>query len=116
MSTITERSIPPTLPACGLLRLPQIIGQREVTEAEAEANRQADQENRARLGLKYRSNNSPKRPRKAIAGLIPMSQSAWWKGIKTGRYPKPMKIGDRAVAWRVEDIRALIENGIKTEA
>lgn len=48
-----------------------------------------------------------------IPPLIPVSKSTWWAGIKTGRYPKPVKIGARAVAWRVEDIRALIERGGK---
>lgn len=39
----------------------------------------------------------------------PVSRSTWWAGVRTGRYPKPVSIGARAVAWRAEDIRALIE-------
>jgi predicted DNA-binding transcriptional regulator AlpA len=42
-------------------------------------------------------------------GPIPVSRSTWWAGIKAGRYPKPVKLGPRITAWRVEDIRALIE-------
>jgi prophage regulatory protein len=42
-------------------------------------------------------------------GPIPVSKSTWWAGVKTGRYPKPVKLGPRITAWRVEDIRALIE-------
>ena len=41
--------------------------------------------------------------------IIPVSKSTWWAGIKTGRYPKPVKLGPRTTAWRVEDIRAFIE-------
>jgi prophage regulatory protein len=41
-------------------------------------------------------------------GPIPVSKSTWWSGIKDGRYPKPVKLGPRITAWRVEDIRALI--------
>ena len=41
-------------------------------------------------------------------GPIPVSKSSWWQGIKDGRYPKPVKLGPRITAWRVEDIRALI--------
>lgn len=41
--------------------------------------------------------------------LIPVSKSTWWQGIKTGRYPAPVKLGERCTAWRVEDIRALID-------
>ncbi|WFP51220.1 AlpA family phage regulatory protein [Methylomonas sp. EFPC3] len=42
-------------------------------------------------------------------GLIPISKSAWWAGVKEGRYPKAIKLGPRTTVWRVEDIRALIE-------
>ena len=42
-------------------------------------------------------------------GPIPVSKSTWWAGIKTGRFPKPVKLGLRITAWRVEDIRALID-------
>jgi prophage regulatory protein len=45
-----------------------------------------------------------------IPALIPVSRSTWWDGVKAGRYPASVRIGQRAVAWRVEDIRALIEN------
>lgn len=44
-------------------------------------------------------------------GPIPVSKSTWWAGIKTGRYPKPVKLSARISAWRVEDIRAFIEGG-----
>ena len=41
-------------------------------------------------------------------GPIPVSKSTWWAGVKDGRYPKPVKLGPRITAWRVEDIRSLI--------
>ena len=41
--------------------------------------------------------------------VIPVSKSTWWAGVKTGRYPQPVKLSKRCTAWRVEDIRALIE-------
>jgi prophage regulatory protein len=44
-----------------------------------------------------------------IPAIIPICKTSWWKGIKTGRYPKPVKLGPNTTAWRVEDIRALIE-------
>jgi predicted DNA-binding transcriptional regulator AlpA len=44
-------------------------------------------------------------------GPIPVSKSTWWAGIKDGRFPKPIKLGPRITAWRVEDIRAFIEAG-----
>jgi len=45
-----------------------------------------------------------------IPAIIPVGKSAWWAGVKSGRYPKPIKLGLRTTAWRVEDIRALIES------
>jgi prophage regulatory protein len=42
-------------------------------------------------------------------GPIPVSKSTWWKGVKAKRFPAPIKLGPRITAWRVEDIRALIE-------
>jgi predicted DNA-binding transcriptional regulator AlpA len=44
-----------------------------------------------------------------IPALIPVSKSTWWEGVKSGRYPAPVKLSPRITAWRVEDIRALIE-------
>lgn len=44
-------------------------------------------------------------------GPIPVSKSTWWAGIKDGRFPKPVKFGPRITAWRVEDIRSLIDSG-----
>ena len=47
----------------------------------------------------------------APKGPIPVSKSTWWAGIKSGHYPKPVKLGPRITAWRVEDIRTLIDKG-----
>ena len=44
-----------------------------------------------------------------IQGLIPVSKSTWWEGVKSGRYPKPVKLSARTTAWRAEDIRDLID-------
>jgi predicted DNA-binding transcriptional regulator AlpA len=39
---------------------------------------------------------------------VPVSRSGWWAGIKAGRYPAPVRLSPRCVAWRSEDIRSLI--------
>ena len=41
-------------------------------------------------------------------GPIPVSKSTWWEGVRSGRYPRPVKLGPRITAWRVEDIIKLI--------
>ena len=50
------------------------------------------------------------RLRQVIApeGPLPISRSAWWLGVKEGRYPKPIKLGPRTTAWRSEDIEELV--------
>lgn len=45
-----------------------------------------------------------------IPAVIPVSKSTWYAGVRSGRYPQPTRaLGERITAWRVEDIRALIE-------
>jgi hypothetical protein len=40
-------------------------------------------------------------------GPIPVKKSTWWAGVKSGRYPAPVKLGPRITCWRAEDINAL---------
>lgn len=46
-----------------------------------------------------------------VPAIVPVSKSTWWEGIRQGRYPKPVKLGPNTTAWRVRDIRRLIEGG-----
>lgn len=67
------------LPDTGYLRLTQIVGRPATPDAPA------------------------------IPPIIPVSRSTWWAGVKSGRYPQPVRgLGRRITAWRAEDIRALI--------
>jgi predicted DNA-binding transcriptional regulator AlpA len=43
-----------------------------------------------------------------VLAHIPVSRSGWWAGVKSGRYPQPVKLSARCVAWRSQDIAALI--------
>lgn len=43
-----------------------------------------------------------------IPALYPVSKSTWYAGVKAGRFPKPIKLGPRITAYRIEDIRALL--------
>ncbi|WP_340123845.1 AlpA family phage regulatory protein [Methylobacter svalbardensis] len=43
-----------------------------------------------------------------IPALIPIGRTSFLNGVKSGKYPKPVKLGERTTAWKVEDIRALI--------
>jgi prophage regulatory protein len=43
----------------------------------------------------------------ASPGMIPVSRATWYSGVRSGRFPKPIKHGGVAM-WRVEEIRDLI--------
>jgi predicted DNA-binding transcriptional regulator AlpA len=44
-----------------------------------------------------------------VLRVIPLGKTSWWKGVKSGRFPKPVKLSARCTAWRAEEIRALIQ-------
>ena len=47
---------------------------------------------------------------KDVLKVIPVGRSTWWQGVRTGKFPQPVKLGPRTTAWRTEDIRRLIED------
>lgn len=44
-----------------------------------------------------------------ILTVIPIGKTCWWQGVKTGRFPKPIKLSERCTAWKAEDIHSLIK-------
>jgi prophage regulatory protein len=48
--------------------------------------------------------------KRGIPGVLPIGRTTFLTGVKSGKYPKPVKLGERTVAWRVEDIRNLIDS------
>ncbi len=44
-----------------------------------------------------------------ILHVIPLGKTNWWEGVKSGRFPKPVKLSPRCTAWRAEDIHRLIK-------
>lgn len=39
--------------------------------------------------------------------LIDVSPSTWWAGVKSGRFPQPIRLGPRTTCWRGADLLAL---------
>ena len=73
------------LPEDRFLRLAQIIGRKE----------------------------DPKRPDlPAIQPIIPISKTSWLSEVKTGKFPQPVKLGERTIVWRESDIMRLIKTGL----
>lgn len=44
-----------------------------------------------------------------VLRLVPVSKTAWFKGISEGRFPRGVKLTKRAVGYRSADIRALLD-------
>jgi len=44
-----------------------------------------------------------------VLTVIPVGKSCWWEGVKSGRFPKPVKLSARCTAWKAEDIRDLVK-------
>ncbi len=51
-----------------------------------------------------------------VLRVYPVSRSTWWAGVRNGRFPAGVKLGPNTTAWRVEDIRALIESAASAKA
>ena len=44
-----------------------------------------------------------------VLARFPVSRSSWWAGVSVGRFPRPVRISSRSVAWRESDINLLIQ-------
>ncbi|MDX8377351.1 MAG: AlpA family phage regulatory protein [Mariprofundales bacterium] len=44
-----------------------------------------------------------------VLDTFPVSKSSWYRGIKEGRYPQPIKISKRSSAWRIDDLKELAQ-------
>ena len=44
----------------------------------------------------------------AVLSLVPISRSAWYAGVKDGKFPPPIKLGPKTSAWRESDVNRLI--------
>jgi hypothetical protein len=43
--------------------------------------------------------------------LVPISRSTWWRMVKAGTAPQPIRLSSGITAWRVSEIRAWLEGG-----
>ena len=43
-----------------------------------------------------------------VLAIYPVSRATWWAGVKTGRFPRPVKLGPRTTAWRLSDVDKLV--------
>jgi predicted DNA-binding transcriptional regulator AlpA len=48
---------------------------------------------------------------KQVLEIIPVSRGTWWTGVRVGRFPKPVKLGEGCTCWRESDILELVKEG-----
>jgi len=52
---------------------------------------------------------------KNVLELVPVSRSTWYLWVQRGIAPKPIKVSLRVAAWKVQDIKKLLEDIEKPE-
>jgi predicted DNA-binding transcriptional regulator AlpA len=52
---------------------------------------------------------------KQLANIIPFSRTTLWRKVKIGEFPAPERLSANIVAWKVELIRAWIEDHSPSE-
>ncbi|MGV8059792.1 MAG: helix-turn-helix transcriptional regulator [Smithellaceae bacterium] len=80
------------MPTKRYLRLCQIIGTLAASQKKRSAN-----------------NVDRKTEEPLYQPIIPVSRSTWWAGVRSGRYPAPVKLSSRCSAWAEEAIDKLAE-------
>lgn len=48
--------------------------------------------------------------KKGIIGIIPMGRTCWFRNVKNGTFPQPVRISKRTTFWTVESIKKLIDD------
>lgn len=46
--------------------------------------------------------------RPAEPGILPISASSWWAGVKAKRYPEGVKLSPGVTVWRRDDVLAVV--------
>lgn len=44
-----------------------------------------------------------------VLEVFPVSRASWYAGVKSGKYPKGVKLSARCTAWSAESLRELFE-------
>lgn len=47
---------------------------------------------------------------KQVLQIIPVSRSTWYRGIKAGVYPSPVRLSTNIAAWKYSDVSMLVRS------
>lgn len=95
-SPLLNKLLATNLPDSAYLRQVQILGEKEVTIEQAEAN-------------KIRG-KGPRRARSATPAIYPVSPATWWRLIQKGIAPAPHRLSPRTCGWQVGQLRQFLES------
>jgi prophage regulatory protein len=59
--------------------------------------------------FKYAKNENLLWPLQNVLRHLSLSRTAWLAGVKSGKFPQPIRLSTRRVAWRSSEIIALID-------
>ncbi|NOU14417.1 MAG: AlpA family phage regulatory protein [Methylococcaceae bacterium] len=48
--------------------------------------------------------------KRGIEPILPIGRSTFLAGVRSGKYPKPIKLSEKTTCWKKSDIMALIES------
>jgi predicted DNA-binding transcriptional regulator AlpA len=48
--------------------------------------------------------------KRGIEPILPIGRSTFLAGVKSGKYPQPVKLSERTTAWRKADILTLLDS------
>jgi prophage regulatory protein len=46
--------------------------------------------------------------RPPIPAQVPVCAATWWAGVKSGRFPQPIKLSPRVTVWRAQEIHDFV--------
>jgi predicted DNA-binding transcriptional regulator AlpA len=49
------------------------------------------------------------RQKQLIPHMVPFSPATLWRKVRSGGFPKPIKLSENITAWRYEEVQAWIE-------
>ena len=52
--------------------------------------------------------------RSEVQRLTTLSKATLWRLVKAGTFPRPVKLGERAVGWKADEVLAWIESRPRT--
>ena len=80
------------------------------TDKLSKITKDIDKNKKAWISTKYRGTPLLRLPE--VLALMGISRATWYRGVKSGKYPKAVHPSERVSAWYLSDLETLI-NGLR---